>query len=69
MHEEDLTKLPVSEQDRSFVLLHILDQMRPLRKFTEVTNSITLGRSHVHGIVYDPETEKAYRVSEGEQNH
>lgn len=47
----------------------IPDQMHSLRKLPEVTNSITLGRLHVHGIVYDPETEKPYRVSEGEQNH
>ncbi|CRL27738.1 unnamed protein product [Penicillium camemberti] len=50
-------------RDRSTVEMH------SLRKLPEVTNSITLGRLHVHGIVYDPETEKPYRVSEGEQNH
>lgn len=58
-----------AEQVREVLLMIIPDQMHSLRKLPEVTNSITLGRLHVHGIVYDPETEKPYRVSEGEQNH
>ncbi|KAJ6140003.1 hypothetical protein N7471_006489 [Penicillium samsonianum] len=68
MHEEDINQLPVWEQDFSFVELNILDQMRSLRKFPEVTDAITLGRLHIHGIVYDSETEKAYQLLEGEQN-
>lgn len=57
------------ERDRSFVELNILDQLRALRKFPEVTDAIGLGRLHLHGLVYDPETEKGYRLLEGEQDH
>jgi carbonic anhydrase len=59
----------VSERDRLFVELNILDQIRSLRQFPEVTDAISLGRLHIHGLVYDPETEKACRVLEGHQNH
>lgn len=55
----------MTERDRFFVELNILDQMRSLRKFTEVTDAIEQGRLHIHGLVYDTETEKAYRVLEG----
>lgn len=59
----------MSEQDRYFVELNILNQMRSLRKFPEVTDAITLGRLHIHGIVYDLETEKAYRLLKGQQKY
>ncbi|KAJ5110365.1 hypothetical protein NUU61_001580 [Penicillium alfredii] len=68
-HEEDINQLPALERDRSFVELNILDQLRSLRKFPEVTDAIRLGRLHIHGLVYDSETDKAYRLSEGQQNH
>ncbi|KAJ5807424.1 hypothetical protein N7447_010880 [Penicillium robsamsonii] len=43
--------------------------LRLLRKFPEVTDAITLGRLHIHGLVYGSETEKACRVLEEQQNH
>ncbi|KAJ5199665.1 hypothetical protein N7491_009537 [Penicillium cf. griseofulvum] len=69
VHEEDLNQLPVRERDRFFVELNVLDQIRSLRQLSEVTDAITLGRLHIHGLVYDSETEKACRVLERHQNH
>lgn len=54
------------ERDPFFVELNILDQVRALRKFPEVADAIGLGRLHIHGLVYDPKTEKAYRLLEGQ---
>ncbi|KAJ5250877.1 hypothetical protein N7489_001287 [Penicillium chrysogenum] len=65
---EDINQLPVSERDRAFVELNVLDQIRSLRKRPEVANGIALGRLHIHGIVYDSEAETAYRLSEGQRN-
>ena len=64
-HEEDISQVPETERDRSFVELNILDQLRSLRKFTEVTDAIKKGRLQIHGLVYDTKAEKAYRVLEG----
>ncbi|KAJ5496423.1 hypothetical protein N7463_008410 [Penicillium fimorum] len=69
MHEEDINQLPVQERDRLFVELNVLDQLRSLRKFPEVTDAITLERLHIHGLVYDSETEKARRVLEEQQSY
>jgi carbonic anhydrase len=66
---EDINQLPLSERDRVFVELNILDQIHSLRKLPEVANAGIRGRLHIHGIVYDSETEKAYRLSEGQQNN
>lgn len=38
--EEDINQVPVTERDRSFVELNILDQLHSLRKITEVTDAI-----------------------------
>ncbi|CAG8249704.1 unnamed protein product [Penicillium nalgiovense] len=65
---EDINQLPVSERDRAFVELNIFDQMHSLRRLPEVANAIALGRLRINGIVYDLETEKAYRLSEGQPN-
>ncbi|CAL5873561.1 uncharacterized protein PFLUO_LOCUS7841 [Penicillium psychrofluorescens] len=67
-HEEDINQLPVTERDRSFVELNILDQLHSLRRFTEVTDAIKKGRLQIHGLVYDTKAEKAYRVLEGQQS-
>lgn len=67
-HEEDINQAPVIERDRSFVELNVLDQLRSLRIFTEVTDAIKKGRLQIHGLVYDTKAEKAYRVLEGHQN-
>ncbi|KAJ5951849.1 uncharacterized protein N7479_010262 [Penicillium vulpinum] len=67
-YEEDINQLPLCERDRSFVELNILDQMRSLRKYPEVTDAITQGRLYIHGLVYDSQTEKISRLL-GQQNH
>lgn len=67
-HEEDINQTPVMERDRSFVELNILDQLRSLRKFTEVSDAIKKGHLQIHGLVYDTKAEKVYRVLEGPQS-
>ncbi|KAJ5259356.1 hypothetical protein N7478_012337 [Penicillium angulare] len=67
-HEEDINKAPVIERDRCFVELNILDQLRSLRKFTEVTDAIRKRHLQIHGLVYDTKADKAYRVLEGLRN-
>ncbi|KAJ5101062.1 hypothetical protein N7456_007114 [Penicillium angulare] len=66
-HEEDINQTPVMERDRAFVELNVLDQLRSLRKFTEVTDAIKKGHLQIHGVVYDTKAEQAYGVSEGQQ--
>jgi carbonic anhydrase len=67
-HEEDINKAPVTERDRSFVELNVLDQLRSLRKLTEVIDAIKKGHLQIHGLVYDTKTERAYRMLEGQQS-
>ncbi|KAJ5976525.1 hypothetical protein N7481_010232 [Penicillium waksmanii] len=67
-HEEDINQAPVTERDRSFVEFNVLDQLRSLGKFTEVTDAITKGHLQIHGLVYDTKAEKAYRVLERSQS-
>jgi carbonic anhydrase len=67
-HEEDINQAPVTERDRSFVELNVLDQLRSLRNFTEVIGAIKKGHLQIHGLVYDTKTERAYRMLEGQQS-
>ncbi|KAJ5292208.1 hypothetical protein N7478_001459 [Penicillium angulare] len=67
-HEEDINQTLVIERDRAFVELNVLDQLRSLRKFTEVTDAIKKGHLQIHGLVYYTKAEKAYGVLEGQQS-
>lgn len=67
-HEEELNRVPVVERDRSLIELNVLDQLRSLRKFAEVTDAIKKGQLQLHGLVYDTKAEKAYRVLEAQQS-
>ncbi|CAI7678946.1 unnamed protein product [Penicillium pancosmium] len=63
-HEEEINRVPVVDRDRYFVELNVLDQMRSLCKYTEVTDATKKGHLQLHGLVYDTNAEKAYRVLE-----
>lgn len=52
------------ERDRSCVELNVLDQLRSLRRYPEVTAAVKRGMLQIHGIVYDAASEKAHLVSE-----
>lgn len=63
-HEEEINRVPVVDRDRYFVELNVLDQLSSLRKFTEVTDATKKGHLQLHGLVYDANAEKAYRILE-----
>ncbi|CAG8929329.1 unnamed protein product [Penicillium salamii] len=63
-HESDLSQLPISERDRSFVKINVLDQLRILRTFPEVSEAIALGSLHIHGVVHDPERNLSHQIME-----
>ncbi|CAG7974469.1 unnamed protein product [Penicillium salamii] len=63
-HGNDLSQLPISERDHSFVRINVLDQLRILRTFPEVSEAIALGNLHIHGVVHDPERNISHQIME-----
>ncbi|KAH8700480.1 carbonic anhydrase [Talaromyces proteolyticus] len=63
-HRHYIDQLPSVKDDRSFVELNILEQLRTLRKFPEVASAMRQGQLHIHGIVYDPASEKGLSITE-----
>ncbi|CAG8395075.1 unnamed protein product [Penicillium salamii] len=61
-HENDLSQLPISERDHSFVKINVLDQLRILRTFPEVSDAIDLGNLQIHGMVHDPESNISHQI-------
>ncbi|KAJ5689636.1 carbonic anhydrase [Penicillium macrosclerotiorum] len=56
--------LPSDERNQAFVELNVLDQLRSLRQFPEVSKAASEGNLQLHGIVYNLKSGKAQRLIE-----
>ncbi|KAJ5377060.1 carbonic anhydrase [Penicillium cosmopolitanum] len=58
--------LSAYHRDRAFVEMNIFAQLHSLRKFPEVHNATKTRGLQLHGIVYDTNTGRAFRLADGD---